>query len=117
MQQRRPARIEDRTYGKVRTEKVVTCIAAAAVAGMIMGSTVMADQIKVWVPDNCTGFTEEQIELFKEANPDYADYEYVVEAVGEGDAVITEELTPENSDEDLMAALESFQEDCISYAK
>ena len=67
-------------------KKAVTCIAAAAVASMTMGSVVMADQIKVWVPDNCTSFTEEQIELFKEANPDYADYEYVVEAVGEGDA-------------------------------
>ena len=31
--------------------------------------------------------------------------------------MITGELTPETSDEDLMAALESFQEDCISYAK
>ena len=74
-------------------------------------------EIKIWVADAVVDFTKEQIDNFSAAHPEYSGYTYVVEAVGEGDAVITEELTPETSDEDLMAALESFQEDCISYAK
>ena len=55
------------------------CMAAALTA------TVSADEIKVWVADGVKSFTEEQIEVFKEANPDFADFDYVVEAVGEGD--------------------------------
>ena len=55
------------------------CVAAALTA------TASADEIKVWVADGVKTFTEEQIEAFKEANPDFADFDYVVEAVGEGD--------------------------------
>ena len=40
----------------------------------------------MWVADNIVDFTNEQIAAFKEANPDYADWDFVVEAVGEGDA-------------------------------
>ena len=43
-------------------------------------------QIKVWVADKAVEFTKAQIETFKAANPDFAGFEYVVEAVGEGDA-------------------------------
>ena len=67
-------------------KKVLVCTAAVLVASAAMGALVMADQIKVWVPDNSKAFTEEQIKLFKEAYPDYAGYDYIVEAVGEGDA-------------------------------
>ena len=62
----------------------VLTIAMAAAAAMSMSAS--ADQIKVWVADAVVDFTNQQIEAFKEANPDFADYEYLVEAVGEGDA-------------------------------
>ena len=45
-----------------------------------------ADEIKVWVPEATVDFTKAQIETFVEENPDFADFDYVVEAVGEGDA-------------------------------
>ncbi len=34
-----------------------------------------------------------------------------------GDSIISGELTPDSSDDDLNAALQSFQDSCISYAK
>ena len=39
-----------------------------------------------WVADAVTDFTTQQVEAFKEAYPDFAGYDYVVQAVGEGDA-------------------------------
>ena len=66
--------------------KLATIIMAGALAVTVMGITANADEIKVWVADNVVDFTNGQIEAFKEANPDYADYDYVVEPVGEGDA-------------------------------
>ena len=64
---------------------------AAVVAGGVLASTllcgsVFAEDIKIWVADNVVDFTKKQVEAFKEENPDFADYNYVVEAVGEGDA-------------------------------
>ena len=66
--------------------KLAKIIMAGALAVTVMGITANADEIKVWVADNVVDFTNGQIEAFKEANPDYADYDYVVEPVGEGDA-------------------------------
>ena len=45
-----------------------------------------AKTLKVWVPDATKEFTEQQIAVFMEAHPEYADYAVTVEAVGEGDA-------------------------------
>ena len=42
--------------------------------------------ITIWVADNVVDFTNEQVEAFKTANPEYADYEVVIQPVGEGDA-------------------------------
>ena len=56
------------------------------VASALFCTSAFADEIKVWVADNIVDFTNEQIAAFKEANPDYADWDFVVEAVGEGDA-------------------------------
>ena len=42
--------------------------------------------LKVWVADAAVDFTNEQVEAFKAANPDFADRTVTVEAVGEGDA-------------------------------
>ena len=67
-------------------KKGTRILAAAAIAAAAFSMSASADQIKVWVADNIVSFTEEQIAAFKEANPDYAGYDYVVEAVGEGDA-------------------------------
>ncbi len=66
-------------------KKLAVVLMAGALAAA-MGMSAYADEIKVWVADNVVGFTEEQIEAFKEANPDFAGYDYLVEPVGEGDA-------------------------------
>ena len=67
-------------------KKITTVLLASALAVTVMGFTAHADEIKVWVADNVVEFTNGQIEAFKEANPDFAGYDYVVEPVGEGDA-------------------------------
>ena len=43
-------------------------------------------EIKIWVADATVEFTKEQVEMFKAANPEYANMTVLVEAVGEGDA-------------------------------
>lgn len=43
-------------------------------------------EITVWVAENVTDFTSQQIAAFQEANPQYAGYTVTVEPVGEGDA-------------------------------
>ena len=67
-------------------KRLSTMILAGALAVSVMGFAARADEIKVWVADNVVEFTNGQIEAFKEANPDFAGYDYVVEPVGEGDA-------------------------------
>lgn len=67
-------------------KKMAAALITGALAVGTLAMSVNADEIKVWVADNVVDFTEEQIEAFKEANPDYADYDYLVEPVGEGDA-------------------------------
>ena len=67
-------------------KKTVKFMVAGAVASALFCTSAFADEIKVWVADNIVDFTNEQIAAFKEANPDYADWDFVVEAVGEGDA-------------------------------
>ena len=67
-------------------KKLSTMLLAGALAVSVMGFAARADEIKVWVADNVVDFTNSQIEAFKEANPDFAGYDYVVEPVGEGDA-------------------------------
>ena len=67
-------------------KQIMGLIAAGALTGAVFGMNASADEIKVWVADNVVDFTNQQIDAFKEANPDFAGYDYVVEAVGEGDA-------------------------------
>ena len=43
-------------------------------------------ELKVWVPEATVDFTNEQIEAFKAAYPEYADMNVTVEPVGEADA-------------------------------
>ena len=42
--------------------------------------------IKIWVADNVVDFTNEQVEAFKTAHPEYAGINVTIEPVGEGDA-------------------------------
>ena len=66
-------------------KKIVTILTAGALSALLAVPT-YADTIKVWVADNVVSFTEDQIEAFKEAYPEFADFDYLVEAMGEGDA-------------------------------
>ncbi len=43
-------------------------------------------EVKVWVAEAVVDFTNQQVEAFKAANPDYANMTVTVQAVGEGDA-------------------------------
>jgi arabinogalactan oligomer/maltooligosaccharide transport system substrate-binding protein len=42
--------------------------------------------VKVWVAENVVGFTKDVIADLQAANPEFADFEVIVEPVGEGDA-------------------------------
>ena len=66
--------------------KVLVIAAAAAAMTAAVSCMAMAQEVKVWVADNTVEFTKNQIESFKEEYPDYADVDFTVEAVGEGDA-------------------------------
>lgn len=71
--------------------KMRKALSLALVASMAMGSLTLTgcgkkETIKLWVADATVEFTKTQIEAFKASNPDFAKFEYVVEAVGEGDA-------------------------------
>ena len=53
-----------------------------------LASFAVADdsQIKLWVAEAAVDFTKEQIEAFKAANPDFANYEYIIEPLSESQA-------------------------------
>ena len=68
-------------------KKLLAIILTAAMLLSIVSFAAADDsQIKVWVAEAAVDFTNEQIEAFKAANPDFANFEYIVEPVGEGDA-------------------------------
>jgi len=72
--------------GGEKMKRFSTLLLAGALAASMMSVAANADEIKVWVADNVVDFTNQQIDAFKEANPDFAGYDYIVEPVGEGDA-------------------------------
>lgn len=43
-------------------------------------------ELRIWVAENTVDFTRRQAALFMAAHPEYAEYEIIVEPVGEGDA-------------------------------
>ena len=66
--------------------KLMAVILSGALAASIMtpfSAAAADDTILLWVPEATQTFTEQQIEAFKEANPDYAGYTYKVEPVGD----------------------------------
>ena len=56
--------------------------------------------IKIWVAEAVVSFTQEQVEAFKAANPEYAGMNVTVEPVGEGDAA-TKMITDVESGADI----------------
>ena len=71
-------------------KKILALIMALAMM-LSLASFAAADdgfsgQIKIWVAEATVQFTEEQVEIFKAAHPEYANMTVVVQAVGEGDA-------------------------------
>ena len=70
-------------------KKILTMVLAFALALTLCGAAFAegySGDLKVWVADAAVDFTNQQVEAFKAANPDFADMTVTVEAVGEGDA-------------------------------
>ena len=70
-------------------KKILTLVLAFALALALCGAAFAegySGDLKVWVADAAVDFTNAQIDAFKAANPDYANMNVTVEAVGEGDA-------------------------------
>ena len=65
--------------------KLMIMLMAGAMSAAL-ASTAHAEDIKIWVADAVVNFTQEQVDAFMEANPDFADYDVTIEPVGEGDA-------------------------------
>ena len=65
---------------------VVALLMTLSVFSVAGAESAFNGEIKIWVADAVVDFTIEQVENFKAANPEYADMNVVVEAVGEGDA-------------------------------
>ena len=70
-------------------KKILTLVLAVALV-LTLSCAAFAEgysgDLKVWVADAAVDFTNEQVEAFKAANPEFADMTVSVEAVGEGDA-------------------------------
>ena len=70
-------------------KKILSLVLAVALV-LILSCAALAEgysgDLKVWVADAAVDFTNQQVEAFKAANPDFADMTVTVEAVGEGDA-------------------------------
>ncbi|MBR2527771.1 MAG: extracellular solute-binding protein [Blautia sp.] len=67
-------------------KKMAALLVTGILAATLTCTAAYADEIKVWVADAVVDFTRQQIDSFMEENPDYAGYDVLVEAVGEGDA-------------------------------
>ena len=68
-------------------KKLLAVVLAVAMLLSLTSFAVADDsQIKLWVAENAVDFTKEQIEAFKAANPDFANFEYIVEPVSESQA-------------------------------
>ena len=70
-------------------KKILTLVLAFALALTLCGAAFAegySGDLKVWVADAALDFTIAQIDAFKAANPEYANMNVTVEAVGEGDA-------------------------------
>ena len=66
--------------------KLMTALMIGSLSAALFTTAASADEIKIWVADAVVGFTQEQVDAFKEANPDFADFDVTIQPVGEGDA-------------------------------
>ena len=70
-------------------KKILSLVLAVALV-LTLSCAALAEgysgDLKVWVADAAVDFTNQQVEAFKAANPDFADMTVTVEAVGERDA-------------------------------
>ena len=66
--------------------KLKTALMIGSLSAALFTTAASADEIKIWVADAVVGFTQEQVDAFKEANPDFADFDVTIQPVGEGDA-------------------------------
>ncbi|SCY08816.1 extracellular solute-binding protein [Butyrivibrio sp. INlla14] len=78
-----PAQTTETTEAAPATE---TTEAAPEASAEVDPAAYDGKEVKVWVAENVVDFTNEQIEAFKTAYPQYAGVNFTVEAVGEGDA-------------------------------
>ena len=73
--------------------KKILSLVLAVVLVLTLSCAALAEgysgDLKVWVADAAVDFTNQQVEAFKAANPDFADMTVTVEAVGEGEARAT----------------------------
>ena len=72
------------------SKKLLSLVLAVAMLLSLLSFAAAEDgfsgELKVWVAEATVDFTNEQIELFKAAHPEYANMTVTVQAVGEGDA-------------------------------
>ncbi len=73
------------TPAETATEAPAETAAETTEAADVDPAAYDGQEVKVWVADNVVDFTNEQIEAFKTANPQFAGVTFTVEAVGEGD--------------------------------
>ena len=70
-------------------KKILSLVLAVALV-LTLSCAALAEgysgDLKVWVADAAVDFTNQQVEAFKAAYPEYADMTVVIEPVGEGDA-------------------------------
>ena len=70
-------------------KKILAIVLAAAMMLSLVSfasAEGFSGEIKIWVAENVVDFTNEQVEAFKAANPEFANMTVKVEPVGEGDA-------------------------------
>ena len=70
-------------------KKILSLVLAVALV-LTLSCAALAEgyngELKIWVAEAAVDFTNEQVEAFKAAYPEYADMTVIVEPVGEGDA-------------------------------
>ncbi|MBQ8160857.1 MAG: extracellular solute-binding protein [Clostridia bacterium] len=67
-------------------KKVLALVMALAMLLSVACAEGFSGNVKIWVADAVVDFTQQQVDAFKAANPEYAGMTVTIEPVGEGDA-------------------------------